>query len=211
MASSEESPSLSESGSGSGFDSRSALEAARRKAPSAAKASGTVQPVATPATSLPPAKRARQGGDAGKGSGSPSALHVGEDTVGFEAAKGTVSGRGKKPLLYRVVRGRGGGGVPTSSPKKGGRAAAPSKLPEEESEERDFASVSSLLQLNGMGLDEEVLRVGIRMVDRSKVEEIEERLREFRMAELQMAADRAVLTNEVTKLFMDAYHVARKM
>lgn len=40
----------------------------------------------------------------------------------------------------------------------------------------------------------------MRLIDRSKVEEIKERLPEFRMAELQLA-----LTTELAKLFMGDY------
>lgn len=82
------------------------------------------------------------------------------DENSLKFVKRTMSGRiVKKPHdrkvseLSRVLW--GSGGVATS-PKKDKHAAAPLNLPEEKSEDRDWASVSSLLQLNEMELDEDV-------------------------------------------------------
>ncbi|KAI6684122.1 hypothetical protein NL676_030035 [Syzygium grande] len=73
------------------------------------------------------------------------------------------------------------------------------------------------LKFYGIELDEEVLRVGTRMVGRTKVEEVKNRFREFQMAELKMAAERAALAVEraalkleVTKLLVDGYLAATK-
>ncbi|KAI6684123.1 hypothetical protein NL676_030036 [Syzygium grande] len=83
------------------------------------------------------------------------------DENSLKFVKRTMSGRiVKKPHdrkvsdLSQVLWG-GGGGVATS-PKKDKHAAAPLNLPEEKSEDRDWASVPSLLQLNEMELDGEV-------------------------------------------------------
>ncbi|XP_010041818.2 probable transcription factor At4g00390 [Eucalyptus grandis] len=224
----------SASGSGSDSDSNSDLEVATRRPSSAAKAgTGTVRPVAVPGSSQPSSsKRARKGGDAGHGAGPSMVMDIAERLINRSESevrdkmrelkrkfeKATRTGRiGKTPHdrkifeLSRVLWGSGGSGVPTSPKKKGRHAAAPLKLPEEESsEERDLAGVSSLLELNGVGLDEDILRVGMRMVDRSRVEEIKERLRELRMAEVQMAGERAILLNDLAKLLMDGYRTARK-
>lgn len=58
---------------------------------------------------------------------------------------------------------------------KGKHAAAPSKLREDEVEESDWVNVSSLLQLDRMGLDEEVSRVGMGRIDCWKMDELKER------------------------------------
>ncbi|KAI6705710.1 hypothetical protein NL676_008672 [Syzygium grande] len=79
-----------------------------------------------------------------------------------------------------------GGEVLTSL--KGKHAAAPSKLREDEVEESNWVNVSSLLQLDRMGLDEEVSRVwyGNDRLTEDGQTKGKERLREFRMGELQM-------------------------
>lgn len=80
------------------------------------------------------------------------------------------------------------------------------------SEHIDAASMLScdykMLQLSGLGLDQDFMKKGWEMLDQSRKEELKERWKKVQLAEMRVLAERATLISDQTNLVLEAYERA---
>ncbi|KAF8029980.1 hypothetical protein BT93_E2413 [Corymbia citriodora subsp. variegata] len=69
-------------------------------------------------------------------------------------------------------------------------------------------SCDKMFQISGISLDQDFLKEGWEMVDKSTKEELKERWRKVHAAEMRVLAERATLIRDQTNIFLEAYERA---